>query len=37
LKIIYKEEYPAQQEALKRERQIKRWRRNKKLTLIKDT
>ncbi|PIU14596.1 hypothetical protein COT20_02650 [bacterium (Candidatus Gribaldobacteria) CG08_land_8_20_14_0_20_39_15] len=35
VKIIYKEEYLTQQEALKRERQIKGWRREKKLALIK--
>ena len=34
VKIIYKEEYPTQKEALKRERQIKGWRREKKLALI---
>jgi putative endonuclease len=36
VKIIYKEAYPTQKEALKRERQIKGWRREKKLTLIKE-
>jgi len=35
IKIIYKEEYSTQKEALKRERQIKGWRREKKLALIK--
>jgi len=35
VKIIYKEEYPTQKEALKRERQIKGWRREKKENLIK--
>ena len=34
VKIIYKEEYPTQKEALRRERQIKSWRREKKLALI---
>jgi len=37
VKIIYKEEYPTQKEALKRERQIKGWRREKKLALINKT
>ncbi len=34
VKIIYKEEYLTQKEALKRERQIKGWRREKKVNLI---
>jgi len=34
VKIIYREEYTTQKEALKRERQIKGWRRQKKLELI---
>ena len=35
VKIIYKEEYLTQKEAFKRERQIKVWRKEKKLNLIK--
>lgn len=34
VKIIHKEEYPTRKEALKREKQIKGWRRKKKLALI---
>jgi len=34
VKIIYKEVYPTQKEALVRELQIKGWRREKKLALI---
>jgi putative endonuclease len=34
VKIIYKEEYQTQKEVLARERQIKTWRREKKLNLI---
>ena len=34
VKIIYKEEYLTQKEALKRERQIKGWHREKKINLI---
>jgi putative endonuclease len=34
VKIIYTEEYPTQKEALTRERQIKGWRREKKIKLI---
>ena len=33
-KIIYTEKYPDKSSALKREAQIKSWRRDKKLTLI---
>jgi putative endonuclease len=35
LDIVYQEEQPTKQEALKREAQIKGWTRNKKLALIK--
>ena len=34
-KILYTEEFETKSEALKRERQIKGWRRDKKLNLIK--
>ncbi|MCX6764094.1 MAG: GIY-YIG nuclease family protein [Candidatus Nealsonbacteria bacterium] len=34
VKIIYKESYSTQKKALRRERQIKGWRRKKKLALI---
>ena len=33
-KVLYTEEYPTRSEALKREAQIKRWPRAKKLALI---
>jgi putative endonuclease len=35
IKIVYTEQYPDKSSALKREAQIKRWRREKKLNLIK--
>ena len=35
IKILYSERYQTKQEALKREKQIKGWRREKKLNLIK--
>lgn len=35
IKIIYSEKFLTKKEALKRERQIKGWRREKKLNLIK--
>ena len=35
IKIIYSENFNTKQEALKREKQIKGWRREKKLNLIK--
>jgi len=35
IKILYKEEYSTLKEVLKREKQIKGWRREKKLALIK--
>lgn len=35
VKIVYKEEYLRRKEALKREKQIKGWRREKKLKLVK--
>lgn len=34
LKTVYSEEFDTQSQALKRERQIKGWRRDKKLALI---
>lgn len=34
LKVVYTEEYPNRSSALKREAQIKRWKREKKLELI---
>ena len=34
-KILYTEEYPTRSEALKREAEIKRWKRKEKLNLIK--
>ncbi len=34
-KIIYTEEYPNRSEALKREAEIKSWRREKKINLVK--
>lgn len=34
-KVLYTEQYPTRNEALKREAQIKSWRREKKLNLIK--
>lgn len=35
VKVLYTEEYPSKSQALKREAQIKGWRREKKLNLIK--
>ncbi len=35
VKIVYREQYPDRSSALKREAQIKGWRREKKLKLIK--
>jgi putative endonuclease len=35
IKLLYTEQYPTKHEALKREKQIKGWRREKKLNLIK--
>ena len=35
LKILYTEKYPTRSEALRREAEIKRWRREKKMELIK--
>ena len=34
VKLVYKEDYPNRSEALKREAQIKRWTKQKKLALI---
>jgi putative endonuclease len=34
VKLVYQESHPTQSTALKREAQIKRWTRNKKLALI---
>jgi len=34
VKLLYSEKYPTKSEALKREIQIKRWKRNKKLALV---
>lgn len=34
VKILYSEKYPTKSEALKREIQIKGWKRNKKLALV---
>ncbi len=36
-KVLYSEEYPTRSDALKREAQIKGWRREKKLNLINST
>lgn len=35
VKIVYKEKYPTRTKALRREKEIKSWRREKKLKLIK--
>jgi len=35
IKLLYTEQYPTKHKALKREKQIKGWRREKKLNLIK--
>jgi predicted GIY-YIG superfamily endonuclease len=36
VRIVYAEQFPAREDALRREQQIKRWRREKKEALVRD-